>query len=116
MDYRDADLQLDLPGLVPDQAEQVRVCIAGVGEQSFGARMNGLFAVTGLPAGEPVDVTVDVVEQELVTVRGQAEQLSDYQLGSREDCPEEGCEPCTEQDRFAPAQEDTWVLALRFVG
>jgi hypothetical protein len=116
VDYRDADLQLDLPGQVPAQAEQVRVCIGGVGEQTFGARMNGLFAVTGLPAGQAVDVTVDVLEQDLVIVQGAVQALTDYAVGTRIECDEQGCTPCAEPVSFATAEEDTWVLALRFLG
>lgn len=116
VDYRDADLQLDLPGQVPTQAEQVRVCVSGVGQQTFGARMSGLFAVTGLPAGQPVDVTVDVLEQGLVVVQGRTSELVDYALASRTECDEAGCTPCTEQGSFASAEEETWVLALRFLG
>lgn len=113
VEYRDADLQLDLLGEVPEDAEQVRVCVADVGEQSFGARIDGRFAVTGLYANEPVDVTIDLLDADAaVLARAEAADLDGYaELESRQ-C--EGCEVCSEADNFAPAGGETWVLAVRF--
>ncbi|HJN76428.1 MAG TPA: hypothetical protein QGF58_21045 [Myxococcota bacterium] len=113
VEYRDADLQLDLLGDLPEEAEQIRVCVADVGEQTFGARLDGRFAVTGLYAEEAVDVTVDIVDvDDTMLERATVEGLTDYAEVEPRDC--EGCEGCAEVDDFAAAGGETWVLAVRF--
>lgn len=113
VEYRDADLQLDLAGEVPPDVEQIRVCVADVGEQTFGARIDGRFAVTGLYAGEPVDVTVDLVDEDgALLERASVSALEGFASAEPVGCGD--CEPCTEADAFAPATEETWVLAVRF--
>lgn len=111
--YRDADLVLDVAGAVPDDADVVTICVADVGAESFGARIDGRFALTGLPAGQALDVTVDVVRDQAVVSRAEG-TLDDYLAVQAADC--EDCVPCDEDDAFATAQEETWVLAVRFSG
>ncbi|MCP4807226.1 MAG: hypothetical protein GY913_21325 [Proteobacteria bacterium] len=112
VEYRDADLVLDVARAVPDDADAVVVCIEDVGAMSFGARIDGRFAVTGLPAGDAVDVTVDVLVEDAVLERAAVTGLDGYGTAQVEACEE--CVPCDEDDAFATAGEDTWVLAVRF--
>ena len=113
VEYRDADLQLDLLGELPEEAESVRVCVGEVGEQDFGARIDGRFAVTGLPVGVPLDVDVEVHDADgAVLERASVEGLEGYAEAEPLSC--EDCEPCTEDGAFAPAGGETWVLAVRF--
>ena len=114
IDYRPADLQIDLPGLVPDGAETVRICVDGVGSRSFGARLAGRFAMSGLPAGQPLDVVIDVMDGDgELMVQGRAEGVEGWVEGELdEDC--DTCAPCGATGSFAAPGEDSWVLAVRF--
>jgi len=114
IDYRRADLHVDLPGLVDPEAATVRVCVDGVGSRSFGARLAGRVALTGIPAGEPVDVVVDVLDDDgALMAQGYADDVDGWIQGELdEDC--EGCEPCQAEGSFAAPEEDSWVLAVRF--
>lgn len=110
--YRDADLVLDVLGPVPDDADTVRVCVTNVGEVSYGARIDGRFAMTALPADQPVDVRVDVLQGDEVVQTAAIDALDGYGVAEPQAC--EGCAPCQEPDAFASEGEDTWVLAVRF--
>jgi len=117
VDHRAADLQLDLPGSQPPEADIVRVCVEGVGYRDFGARLSGRFTMTGLPVGEPAQVQVDVYDSdETLLVSGQG-LVQDYLLGIRLDCAAGAvCEPCLDEGGPAPDPEDSWLLAVRFLG
>ena len=114
-DHRFADVQLDLPGALPQAASVVRVCVDGVGEREFGARLTGRFSMTGLPPGEPVDVAVDVLDEagELLAV-GWAEGLVEHGVGARSECLAGAvCQPCSAESS-GPEADDAWLLAVRF--
>jgi len=114
IDYRQADLQVDLPGLVPVDAETVRICVDGVGSRSFGARLAGRFALTGIPAGDPVDIVVDVLNEDgELLIQGYADGVEGWTTGELDEVCE-GCEPCKAEGSFAAPEEDSWVLAVRF--
>lgn len=118
VEYRAADLQLDLPGPLPEGAEQVRLCVDGVGTETFGARESGRFALTGLPAGQAIDVVVDVVGEDELLAQARVSELGGWSVGELEDCaPDSGmvpCQPCSARGQWAEKGEDSWVLALRF--
>lgn len=114
-DHRFADVQLDLPGALPEAASVVRICVDGVGEREFGARLTGRFSMTGLPPGEPVDVAVDVLDEdgELLTV-GWADDLLEHGVGTRSECSAGAvCAPCS-AGSSGPEADDAWLLAVRF--
>ena len=117
LNYRPVDLQLDLPALVPDEAETARICVAGVGEMSFGANLAGRFALAGIPADRAnLNITVDLEDSDgEVLLQGYADQLSGYGVGDVDECAD-GCVPCTATGRFATPEEASWVLAVRFSG
>ncbi len=117
VEHRAADLQLDLPGSQPQEAETVRVCVRGVGYRDYGARLTGQFTMTGLPVGEPALVQVDVYDgDDTLLVSGEGE-VEDYLLGRRLECAAGAvCEPCEDEGEPAQDQEDSWLLAVRFLG
>lgn len=119
VEHRAVDLQLDLPGAPSADAEQVRICITGVGERVAGSRFTGRYVFTGLPAGRAADVTVDALDAEgEVLSQWSGAQVWGYSEGTQADCGGDtglsDCAPC-EADG-ALAEGDTWVLGLRFLG
>ncbi len=115
-DIAHADLQLDLQGTVPEAAERIRICVEGVGVSEQGLRFDGLHAVPGLPAGEPLSVTVDLLDAGgTVAARGTAASLAGYAVSSLVDCSG-GCAPCEASGSFAPEGDPAWLLAVRLLG
>ena len=116
-EHRYADLQLDLPGALPEQAETVRVCVEGSGERDFGARLSGMFTLTGLPVGEPARVQVDVFDAEGALLATGAGEVWDYAVGVRLECAAGAvCEPCQDDGEPVDEEDSAWLLAVRFSG
>lgn len=124
-DYRPVDRLLELPGRVPDASERLRVCVQDSGSQAFGARFDGLYALTGLPPelDAPL-VTVEAISGQGVLAQWQgvvdqeqafAEQLDCLAADEEEDSGSQPCEPCQSDGRFSSG-EGAWVLGLRFSG
>lgn len=115
---------LELPGRVPDTSERLRVCVQESGSLAFGARFDGLYAVTGLPADlmDPV-VTVEANTEAGVVAQWQGTVDQDFVIGARLDClgvdedeMDSGaapCVPCQSEGSFSSG-EGAWVLGLRF--
>jgi hypothetical protein len=118
VEYRAAELQLDVLERVPDSAETVRICVDGVGEQVFGARFNGRFAVTGLPTGRTYDVAIDALDADGELVGAWSGVVSGYGVGDARCSDDTGmaCEPCDAQGGFVQPGEDSWLLAVHFSG
>ena len=125
-DYRPVDRLLDLPGRVPDASERVRVCVQDSGSQAFGARFDGLYALTGLPPElEAPLVTVEAISDLGVLAQWQGVVDQEQALGEPVDCLAAGeeaqdsglapCAPCQSDGRFSSG-EGAWVLGLRFSG
>ncbi len=113
-DYRVADLQLDLAGEPPSDAEFVRICVTGVGQRVLGYRLAGAYSYPGLPEGVPVDVVVDVLDGEgAVLAQGQAPTLVGYTEEVLTDCM--GCEGCDASGTAADPGGESWLLAVRFL-
>lgn len=111
-DYRVADLQLDLVGPLPLDAEFVRICVGGVGQRVVGYRLRGSFSYPGLPAGVPVDVAVDLLDADgEVLAQGQAPALAGYTEGVLSECL--ACEPCEASGSAAEPGDPDWLLAVR---
>ncbi len=111
-DYRPADLQLDLVGELPLDAEYVRLCVGGVGQKVLGYRLSNTYSFAGLPIGVPVDVQVDVLDIDgEVLARGQAPALAGYTEQVLAECL--GCEPCEASGTAADPDGDSWLLAVR---
>ncbi len=123
-DYRPVERLLELPGRVPDTSERVRVCVQESGSQAFGARFDGLYAVTGLPADMPAPlVVVEAITSAGVLAQWQGVVDQDFAVGEQLDClaanevgQETGlvpCMPCQSAGSFSSG-EGAWVLGLRF--
>lgn len=114
--HRYADVQLDVPGEMPPEAEFVRICVEGVGTQEFGARLTGRFSMTGLPAGEPANVGVDVLDADGgLLMSASVDGLLDHTLATRLECSSGAvCAPC-EGESTVPLLEDAWLLGVRFL-
>lgn len=117
--YQRADLQLDVLGAVPEGAASVRVCVRGVGQRVVGAREDGRLSFLGIPAGAPVDVTVDVLDSDGALLgQALAPLLSRYAAAPLELCADTGspgCAPCEGLGQLAAPGEPAWVLGVRFV-
>ncbi len=138
-EYRNADLQLDILDIQPAYAERIRVCVEGVRSRTMGAG-GGRYALPGLPPDRLAEVTVDVLVEigtdtqddtgldALVTVASTGRvslsadepwrqvELEHFADGAdaAQDCSE--CpEPCRTNTNAAPTEEDSWLLATRFL-
>lgn len=117
VEHHPADLQLDLEGELPLEVERVRICVADVGVREFPVRERGSYSVTGLFAGESVRVTVDALDEDgALVVRGELDELEGYGSAPLGSCDTSDCEVCRAEGGFATEGEETWVLAVRFVG
>ena len=113
--YDYADLQVDVQAAVPDDAEQARLCVEGVGFREEGAG-NGRLAFPGLPRDVNALLTVELLDEAgavvgrslPVTLRSEAPyQQTGYQVA-------DGL-PCEATGTLAPAGEDGLLLVVRFV-
>ena len=66
VEYRSADLQVDVEGIYPDFVDVVRICVADVGVREFGARFSGLYSMVGLPAGDPLDLQINLMSERIL--------------------------------------------------
>ncbi len=113
VEYRAADLQLDLAGELPLETHSVRICVEGVGARGMGARLAGTYSYPGLPVGEPLDITVDVLgEDGEVLLEAQAPALSGYREEELREC--DPCSACQATGTAADPDGPSWLLALRF--
>lgn len=134
-EWRNADLQLDIDAPVPTGTGEVRVCVQGQGIRTVGAA-GDLYAVPGLVAGGDVSVTVDALSLSGEGAGVVLGRCGPVDLGpgtpwrrepwmtwgdSTQDTSDTGAlvpapEPCTASGSFAPDEEDSWLLAVRFLG
>ncbi len=92
----------------------MRICVDGVGERTVGARGTGLYALPGLPVDAPVDVQVDVLDdEEGLLVQGSAMELDGWAKGLLVYCTIEACTPCAAEGGFSEGVE-SWLLVVRF--
>jgi hypothetical protein len=132
--WRNADLQLDVQTPLPSLAEQVRLCVAGGPARTQGAGP-ARYALPGLVAGQPVALTVDLLASapedsgaEGVAVLARAKgviltaedpwqevPLTIFADTAADLQPCEACPPaCEEEGPGAGAEEESWLLAVRF--
>lgn len=113
--YNYADLQVDVQAGIPDDAEQARLCVAGVGFREEGAG-NGRLAFPGLPPDVNALLTVELLD-EAGAVVGRSLPVTlrpevPYQQTGFE--PADGV-PCEATGNLAPASEEGLLLVVRFV-
>lgn len=111
--YAPADLQLDVAAPVPDAAETLRVCVTGRGVHSQGIG-NGRAVVTGLPAGEPAEVRLEILDDAGLRIAeaGPVTLYADTPWASTPLLP--AADGCDDAGSPAPADEATALLAVRF--
>ena len=113
VDYRAADLQLDLVGELPEDVASVRICVEGVGARVMGARLAGTYSYPGLPVDAPLDITVNVLDEDgEVLLEAQAPALSGYREEELREC--DPCSACQASGTAADPDGPSWLLALRF--
>ena len=132
-EYRNADLQLDIQAALPSAAEQVRICVEGVGSHSAGAG-GDRYGFAGIPRTEAIQVTADVLVEQgddsgqptmMAIARAtdvalsaespyrvvELEVFSSEGAASCASCPV-GCDP---EGSIAGEEEESWLLAVRFM-
>jgi hypothetical protein len=139
--YRNADLQVDILGALPEDATRVRTCVDGAGSRTEGAGPDR-YAVPGLPTVRAAVVTVDVLAARTGTgpweedtggdavqviaragpvtvdaeVPWQETPLASFLADGQDagaDCPD--CPgACEATGAFAGEEEESWLLAVRF--
>ena len=122
-DWRNADLQLDILdaslGANPDEVV-ARICVDGAG-QTEDALQTGRLAFPGLPAGQPLQITVDTLDESDGEIRGgragpvTLDADEPYTSTSWAACTGEDCAACTAEGALAEAGDEDWLLAIRFV-
>jgi hypothetical protein len=121
-EWRNADLQLDVRGAEIHDEDLVRICVEGVGilEQAAGA---GRLGFTGIPQGDDLVVTIDVIDQidsgGVGTWRARAGPVSigpDAVLVEADvaEC-EDDCGLCMTAGEKAREGDPDWLLAVQFV-
>ena len=111
--YDRADLQLDVAASLPADAERLRVCVVGSGVVTQGAG-NGRAAITGLPADEPADVTVVVLDDaDRVLASAGPTRLDGEAPWATTPLDTPGAD-CDDPGSPAAAGNATWLLAVRF--
>ena len=125
-EWRNADLQLDVSGADWGGYDRARICVAGVGqhEAALGA---GKLAFTGLPAGAPLAVTVDLLAESEDTASGAGVRVgragpidlsadAPWAKTGWEECDpaDDACDACAASGDLAAAGDPSWLLAVRF--
>lgn len=121
--WRNADLQVDITDAALGEGRdrlRARICVDGVGnaEEALAA---GRIGFTGLPAGQPLTITVDTLSDTLDETRtGRAGPLAlsadaPYSAEAWTPCEGEGCEACQASGDLAGPDEVDWLLAVRFL-
>lgn len=115
---KQAELQLDIDGLQPNAAHQVRTCVSSAGERVVGARLTGRYAFPGLPVDALVDVGVDVLAEDgEILAQASVGDLDGFGQAMLVDCTinETNCLPCEGLGSPVEEGEDTWLLVVRFL-
>jgi len=119
-EWRNADLHLDITDMSWSDEDRIRICVdgAGIHEEALGA---GRAAFTGISAGAPVSVTVDLLEEDSSSLGirlGRAGPISFEEPGwieaPWEPCLED-CGACSSEGSLTQAGEPDWLLAVRFL-
>jgi hypothetical protein len=111
--YAPADLQLDVAAPVPDAAETLRVCVTGRGVHSQGIG-NGRAVVTGLPAGAPAEVRLEILDDAGVRIAEAGPVTLDAATPWASIPLLPAADGCDDPGAPAPADADTALLAVRF--
>ena len=110
--YDVADLQLDLEGAMPVDAELMHVCIADQLEHEEGAG-NGRVAVPGLWADRDAEVRIELynIDGEQLLVAGPIVFGDAWQVAPV--LEPDGLRCAVDKDK-APTSAETWLLGIRF--
>lgn len=122
-EWRNADLQIDVVGADIHDEDLVRICVDEVGilEQAAGA---GRLGFTGIPQGDDLVVTVDVIDEVDTggvgtwrrragpTTIGPAASVVEVAVS---DCADDACGLCMTAGEKAREGDPDWLLAVRFV-
>lgn len=124
--WRNADLQLDVRGALPPEAERVRICVEGAGMRTLEAGPDR-YAFPELPADRSAVVIVDALVEDdpwnpdtgdealaVVARAGPARLDGDVPWREVVLVPEATSAPCT-ASAVAEAEEESWLLAVRFM-
>ena len=110
VEWRNADLQVDVAGAAWTDEDVVRICVAGVGEHEEAAG-RGLIAFPGLPLGDPVEVRVSILDRPGGAGPVELSEETPYARVAWADC--EDCAPCTAEGAPAAAGDPDRLLAIR---
>lgn len=113
VDYRPVDLQLDVLGAVPAEAETIRMCVEGVGELTEGAG-NGRVVYAGLRTDSVAQVTLSFETETGDVIGGAGPVELDADTPWAEVEQDDRAEACTATAFDVPASEAGWALGVRF--
>jgi hypothetical protein len=111
--YDVADLQIDVDAPLPADAETLRICVAEHGALERGAG-NGRMAFPGLRVGETVTVSGEVHDADAAVIAsfGPVDVDADAPWTTTPLLP--AASPCRAEGALAGADEESWLLAIRF--
>lgn len=113
--YDYADLQVDVQAAVPDEAEQARMCVEGVGMREEGAG-NGRLAFPGLPLDLQAVLTVDMLDEAGALLGRSAPLVLTAELPYQQiSFAAATGEPCVASGSLALAGSEGLLLAVRFL-
>lgn len=114
VDYVFGDWEFDVVAALPQDAEQMRICVDGVGVTTLGAG-NGRAAVSGLPP-EPTTVRVEVYDADGIGLLATSWILvSDDEPTVSAPPADLGATPCAASGEYAEPGSDDRILAVRFI-
>lgn len=113
--YRPVDLELDVLGALPVDAETIHMCVEGSGELSEGAG-NGRVMFAGLHADQPATITLAFVDDAGGVIGGVGPVDLDDLTPWAEAAQDDRAEDCVADGTTTTADEASWVLGIRFTG
>ncbi len=111
--YSPIDLQLDVVGAVPNDAQTIDMCVEGAGLLSEGAG-NGRVMFAGLPADVATTVTLDFTDTSGAVIGGVGPVVFDVGTAWVQAPQDKRTTPCAADGQPVSSDEASWVLGTRF--
>ena len=113
--YRPVDLEIDVIGAVPAEAETIHMCVEGSGELSEGAG-NGRVLFAGLHTDHTATITLAFFTDTGEVIGGAGPIDLDEATPWAEVEQDDRADDCVAEGTTTTADEASWVLGTRFTG